>query len=165
MGQPDLGSYTSAERVGGTVYVDVALSLDASGAYAAGEVLADTQLVANAFRTPDGAGLLQSVVVTDEDDQGVSVDLVFLSGNASLGTENGALAISDAGARNVLGIVSVSSGDYVDLGGARVATLRGIGLPVRSAPGSKDMYVGAITRGAPTHSASGLRLRLGFVGD
>lgn len=143
------------------VYSDVTLSLDTS-AYTSGDVLAETQVVTDALRWADGCGLIQSVVVVDEDDQGVALDLHFFSANRSLGTENAAPNISDANARDHLGVVAVAAGDYKDLGGVRVATVKGIGLAVKAASGTKDIYVGAVTGGTPTHTASGLRLRIGI---
>ena len=151
--------------VGGfTAYVDVTLSLD-TAAYAADDLMADTQVVANAMRVNDGTGVLQSVVVLDEDDQGTGFDLVFLSANNSLGSENAAVSVTDAGARDILGLISIAASDFTDLGGCRIATRTGIGLVVKPAAGTRNLYVAAITRGAPTYTAAGVRLRLGFLQD
>lgn len=144
------------------VYTDVTLSLDTS-IYADGDVLAATQVVSNAVRLDDEVGLLQTVVVVDEDDQGIALDLVFLSANTSIGTENAAVSIADAGARDVCGIVAVAAADFKDLGGVRVATINTINLPVKPATGTNDIYVAAISRGAGTYTASGIRLRLGIT--
>ena len=143
------------------VYSEVTLSLDTS-AYTSGDVLADTQVMTGALRFVDGCGIIQSVSVIDEDDQGIALDLHFFSANRSLGTENSAPNISDANARDALGHVAIASGDYKDLGGVRVATVKNIGLAVKAASGTKDLYVGAVTGGTPTHTASGLRLRIGI---
>lgn len=143
--------------------LELTLTLDTS-AYADGDVLADTQALVNAVREGGGRAELKSVVVLDEDDQGIALDLVFLAANKSLGTENSAPSISDANARDIQGKVSIATGDYVDLGGARVATKTGIGLMLKSAEGSTTLYVAAITRGGtPTYTAAGLKLKLGFV--
>lgn len=144
--------------------VDVTLSLDTS-IYQSGDVMADTQVVTGAMRTADGTGTLASIVVFDEDDQGVAFDLVFFSANRSLGTENGAPNISDANARDILGVVSIAAADFIDIGGVRIANKVNIGMPMRPATGTADVYVGAITRGTPTYTAAGVRLRLGFTQD
>jgi hypothetical protein len=144
--------------------IDVTLSLD-TNAYVSGDVLADTQAVATAVRVAAGRAVLQSVTVIDEDDQGTAFDLVFFSANVSLGTENAAASISDADARNCLGFVSIATTDFIDLGGVRIATKTGIGLVLEAAAASTTLYVGAISRGTPTHSASGLRLKLGMLWD
>lgn len=157
--------FTAGVGVGGyTGFVDVTLSLDTS-VYASGDVMADTQVVTNAVRVADGTGVLQSILVLDEDDQGLAFDLIFIQDNVSLGTENAAPSITDAHARSILGLVSIASADFIDLGGARIATKTGLGLVVKPTSGTRNIYVAAITRGAPTHTASGVRLRLGFLQD
>lgn len=145
--------------------VQVTLSLDTS-AYADGDVLADSQIVSNAMRYADGLGTLTSITVLDEDDQGVAMDLLFLDANVSIGTENSAPSVTDANARNILGRVRINASDYIDLGGSRIATVTGLSLKVRPVSGARDLYVAAITRGGtPTHTASGIRVLLGFDCD
>lgn len=143
--------------------VDVTLSLDTS-AYAASDLLADTQVVTDAFRAADGVGILQSVLLIDEDDQGVALDLYFLAANNTMGTENSAPSISDANARDILCRVRVAAADYTDLGGVRVADLTGIGHVIKAAAGTANIYVAAVNgSGTPTYTASGLKLRLGIL--
>lgn len=149
---------------GNTSYIDVTLSLDTS-AYGADDLMADTQVVTNAMRVIDATGVLQSVQVLDEDDQGAAFDIVLLSANNTLGTENSAPSVSDANGRDILGYVRILASDYIDLGGCRIATKTGVGLAVKPAAGTRNLYLGAITRGTPTYTASGVKLRLGFLQD
>jgi len=142
----------------------IVFSLD-TNAYATGDVLAATQALASAFRSADGTGILQSIVLVDKDDQGAALDLVILKADVSIGTENAAVSISDANADSVLGIISVSAGDWIDLGGCRVATLRGLGLVVKAATGTTSLYVALISRGSPTHSAAGITAQFGILQD
>jgi hypothetical protein len=143
--------------------IDLTLSLD-TNIYADGDVLADTQEIADAVLADGGRAMLESIALIDEDDQGIALDLVFFSANRSLGAENGAPNISDANARDCLGKVSIATGDFVDFGGVRVATKTGIGLLLEAAAGSRSLWVGAITRGGtPTYTASGIKLKLGLV--
>lgn len=156
-----------SEQVATTVaskIVDVTLALDTS-AYTSGDVMSDTAVVTDAMRISNGTGLLQSIVVIDEDDSGTAFDLVFMSANRSLGTKNSAPDISDANGRDILGIVSIAGGDFIDLGGVRIATKANLGIPVKAATDTNDLYVSTITRGTPTYTASGIRLRLGFIQD
>lgn len=157
------GSGVVQGTYGAMQWVDVALSLD-TVAYAAGDVLADTQVVASAVRATDALGVLQSVLVLDEDDQAAAFDIYFLSANVSMGTENAAPSITDVNARNLLGVVNVAASDYADLGGCRVAFKPNIGMIVKPASGTSDVYVAAVNgSGTPTYTAAGLRLRLGFL--
>lgn len=158
-------SSRSERVVGLSEVLDVTLSLD-TNAYSDGDVLADTQEIANAVRVPGGTAILQSVQVLDEDDQGCALTLVFSSGSGTLGTENAAPSISDANARNILGYVSVAALDYIDLGGSRIATIRGAGLVLKAAAGATSLYIAAITRGGtPTYTAAGIKLKLGLLQD
>lgn len=160
-------SLPASETVVGAVagladLVEVTLSLDIA-VYAAGDVLADTQPLASAVRVNGGRAVLQSLTVIDEDDQGQPLDLVFFSATQSLGIENAAASITDLAARDILGIVPVTSADFIDLGGVRTATLRNVGLLLEAAAASRDLFVGAISRGTGTYTASGIRLRLGLL--
>jgi hypothetical protein len=134
--------------------------------YADGDVLFDSAALANFAELPGEGGILDSIHVLDEDDQGVALDLVFLNANVSLGTFNVTPAITDANARASVGLVKVAAADYIDLGGARIATLRGIGLRMKTAPGLSSLWVAGITRGGtPTYTANGLRFKFGITQD
>lgn len=131
--------------------------------YAAGDVLFDTTILAGIIPVIGGAAELRSVEILDEDDQGIALDLVFFDSLVSLGTINGAPAITDANGRSALGCVSIATGDYIDLGGCRVATKLNLGLILQAAAASQNLYVAGITRGGtPTYTASGLKFKFGF---
>jgi hypothetical protein len=138
-------------------------TLDTS-AYTSGDVLFDTTATTLVFQANKLTGRLYSIVINDKDDQGAALDVVLLRSNVSLGTVNATPSISDANATEVLGIVSVATGDYIDLGGCRVATkLLSLPLPLKST--TTGLWVAAITRGTPTHTASGLVFKLGVERD
>ncbi|UCC76454.1 MAG: hypothetical protein JSW37_13260 [Anaerolineales bacterium] len=150
--------------VGGhSVVKDLTLSLD-TDAYADGDVLADTQELAAAIRVAGGSGVVQSLVVVDKDDQGQAMDVYLLDSSGSLGTENSAVAVSDANAAKILGKIAVGSGDYYDMGGVRVASLANLSLVVEVSSGT-SLYVGVVSRGAGTYTASGVVLRFGILQD
>lgn len=144
--------------------ITVTLTVD-TNIYADGDVLADTQTVANAMRIAGGHGVLQSLQLIDPDDQGQPLDLYFFSTTHALGSENSAPSISDADAIDIFGPVPVESSDYRDLGGVKVASVRGIGLMLEAAGGSRDLYVGAISRGTGTYAGGALTLKLSFLWD
>lgn len=149
-------------------YVDVTLGSLETSALADGDVMCSTTEVTGAFSVNDGTGVIQSIQVLDEDDEGAPFDLVFLSANQSLGTANSAPSISDANARDILGRVRVNSSDFIDIGGCRIATLTGIGLGVKAGSGVDDMWVSAICRAAAgvTYTAgTDLKLRIYIAND
>jgi hypothetical protein len=169
IGDVDVATIAAGEthvgEVGGNTSVfGVTFSLDTS-AYAPGDVLADTQVLTNAMRKTDGTAVLQSIVLVDKDDQGIALDVVILDANVSLGTENSAVSITDGSADNILAIVSVPAAEWTDLGGCRVAVIKNLCVPVRAASGTANLFVALITRGAPTHTASGITGRFGFLRD
>lgn len=141
--------------------LQITFSLD-TAIYASGDVLADTQEIANAVQLANGIGVLQSLVLNDKDNQRIALDLVFFSANVSLGAENAPPTITDANADSVLGIVSVLSSDWINLGNCGVATIPRVGMEIK-ADANKSIWVGAITRGAPTHTASGITGRFGIL--
>ena len=157
-GENHLGEVGTGDDV-----IDVTCTLDTS-AYASGDLLFDTQAATSAARVNAGKVVLESVTVLDEDDQGIAFDLYFLDANNSMGTENSAPSISDANARAILGYVPILSTDYRDLGGCRVACKAGIGLAMKAGSGTTTIYVAGVNgTGTPTFTASGLRLKLGFL--
>lgn len=131
--------------------------------------LADGDLASNPVMIPDAAPypgatiFLQSVNLIDEDDQGLGLDLVIMSATGSLGTVNSAPNATDLVCRSVLGWVRIGAGDYIDLGGSKVATLNGLGMLLKPLPTSKHLWVGSVSRGAPTYTREGLRAQFGFV--
>lgn len=157
-GETHIGQVGASDEV-----VEITATLDNSGAYAAGDVLFDTQEIAGAARVNGGVVILQSITILDKDDQAAEVDLVFLEANTSIGTENSAVSISDANAEDILGIVNIPTDDYTDLVASQVATTTAVGLEMKAAAGTTSLYVAGITRGTPTHSASGMVLKFAFL--
>jgi hypothetical protein len=143
--------------------LDVTFTLDTS-AYASADLVADTQAVSTtAFDQKGGCMILDSITMLDEDDQKVALYAVFLEDSTSMGTENAAPSISDANARKILGVVPIASGDWLDIGGSGIASVRNIGLPLKAASGSQALYVALVNAaGTPTYTANGLRAKFGF---
>lgn len=143
--------------------IPVTLSLDTS-AYADGDVLADMQAVADCVRVEGGRAIIQSITVLDKSDQGTALDIFISPSSASLGTENSAPNISAANTEGMQYVCRIATSDYIDLGNARIATVKNIGLMVEAAAGTTTLYIGAITRGGtPTYSAAGIIIYLGML--
>jgi hypothetical protein len=142
--------------------ITITCTLD-TDAYADGDVLFDTQEIANAVRVNGDTCILQSVHVIDIDDQGKEMDLIFFNAATSLGTENSAPDIDDSDVLTTLGKVNISADDYIDLGANRIATVQGIGLVLEAGAATTSLYVAGITRGTPTHSATGLTIKFGLL--
>lgn len=139
-----------------TQHARLTLTLDTS-AYADGDLLADTQaLPLTAPQSGTGrAGRLTQLTLIDRDDVGMLMDVVVLSDNKSLGTENAAPSITDDNALEVLAIIPVTS--WTDLGGVRIA--RPGFDPVEFEVDGQNLYLALIARGAGTFTANGIRIR------
>lgn len=145
--------------------VDVIPVCDTSGAYTAGDVLFDVTEIGNIVKSTDGYAFLVGLTITDEDDNtAAGVTLHFFSGSATLGTPNAAPSMSDANSRQWLGSVTIASGDWIDIGGVKLAskTIGDAGMPLLLVPKSstRSVYVAATCAGTPTQTASGIKLRL-----
>lgn len=145
---------------------DVTLSLDTS-AYANADLLADTQTISDVFDINDGTGSIKSLVVIDEDDQTLySFSVWFLDGTGSLGSENSAPSAADAVCRTILAKVDFATTDGLDLGGSKVYSKTGLSIPVKAIAGTNDLGMAVVvTTGTPTHTASGVRVRIGMELD
>ena len=127
-----------------------------------GDVICATVEIPNAVELSGGASLLTQIIIYDADDQGVALDVVFLRSNVSLGTVNGAPNISDANAREIIGTKRIATTDYIDFGGARVATLE-TNMILKALTG-QSIFASLISRGGtPTYTASGLRAMFGII--
>lgn len=155
-------SATQIVTSGDTEVKDVTLVLD-TNVYATGEVLVVPQEIVGVFPEAGGKRLLQSIMLLDEDDQAQALDLIFLNADATLGTINAAVSISDADARKIIGVVEVAAADYVDLVNSQVAVKSAVGQVLKAASDSASLWVGAVSRGTGTYTAAGIRLKLGFV--
>ncbi len=145
--------------------VEITLTLD-TDAYADGDVLFDRQELANVCRHGRPA-VLYSLQLIDEDDQGIAIDLLFLRSDQSIGTENAAFSPSDAVAREILTEVPILAADYNDYinNQQAIKQLSDTGMGVIMQPSSgHSIYVAGVARGAGTFTASGVRLRVGFIG-
>jgi len=167
IGDVDVTSIAAGENYLGEVgmpdtVITITCTLNTS-AYASGDTLFDTQEIAGAVRVNGDSCILQSVHVIDIDDQGVEMDLIFFNANTSLGTENSAPDINDTEVLTTLGKVNIAAGDYIDLGANRIATVDGLGLVLKAGAATTSLYVAGITRGTPTHTATGLTIMFGFL--
>lgn len=147
------------------VVVAVTPTLDTS-AYASGDTLFNSTVVQVLTAAPTGSsarglrGRIASVTVLDKDDQNTGMTLFFLRSNVTFGTANAAPSISDANAENIIGRVTIAAADYTDLGGCDFAQAHNLNIPFVLPSNQRELYVAAITNGTPTHTASGIVLRV-----
>ena len=152
-----------ANAVGDGDVRTLTFSADTS-AMADNDVIAAPQEIPGFFRNKGGIAYIHSVVLTDDDDQGTDVELVFMNASGSIGAENSAYAPTDAVLGTVVGTVLLENADYSDATNGQTLTKANIGLMVKAAMGDDSIYVGAVCRsGTPTYSAEGLTVQIGVM--
>lgn len=145
------------------IVVTVTPTLDTS-AYASGDLLFDSTEVANAVRANGGYAILESLTIIDKADQKMAFTLLFANAATDFGTLNSAPDPDDTETATVIGHVPVSTGDYIDLGGASVACVRNIGLLLKAGAATTSLYIAGVNgTGAPTYGASDLVLQIGLL--
>ena len=142
---------------------DVTLTLKAD-ALDSGDVMAATQEVANFFPSAEIPAFITGIQIIDEDDQGIAFDLLLMDAASDIGAEDDAAAITDAEGESILGWVNIDAGDYTDWGGFRTVTMKntdsGFLVPGWIQGKTTSLYIGAITNGTPTYTASGVKLKI-----
>ena len=149
-----------------SIVFDVTASTD-TAIHASGELIADTQQLDAFFNKADGRGVINSITIIDEEAQNVKFYILFHSTSTSMGTENGAINISDANASaGIQGIVTVETTDWITISGTSVACIKNIGLPVKAVSGTDDLYFSIVNAtGTPDWDADSLKLRIGALLD
>jgi hypothetical protein len=140
-----------------TTHVDLTPTL-LTAPFVAGRTLFDAVAVniEGSHRVNSRRGRISQVVVVDGSDQAVPFDLYFFTSDVAFGTAGAVPTIADAAALSFIGKVSIS--DYLDLGGVSVARASFDAIEFETL--GQDLYVAAVTLGAPTYSASALRIRV-----
>jgi hypothetical protein len=135
-----------------------------SDAYDASDLIFDSTEIAAAVRVAGGTAILQSITLIDKDDQKVAMTLAFANAATDFGELDSAPNIDDTEILTVLGTVAVAVADYVDFGGASVATIKNIGLLMKAGAATTSLYVAGVNgAGTPTYTTGGLVLMLGFL--
>lgn len=149
-----------------TRFISVTPVLLNADAYDSGDVLFDTTEVTAAFAANDGTGLIQTITVLDGDDQAAAAMTLFImTTSTSLGTKDSTPSISDANAQAILHIIPIASGDWTDVGGGKIVSLKNLALPIHAGSGVDDFWIAATTGGTPTQTTSGIIIKISILPD
>jgi hypothetical protein len=159
-------SMTPVSTVGTSALRIITMSTD-TGAYASGDLIADTQQYDAFFRVANGTGVINTITVTEKDAQGAAIYIIIHRTSTSMGTENSAPNISDANlVAGIQHIIAVATSDYVTVSGTKIATLRNLGLPVTAVSGTDDLYISILnSTGTPTYASGEIQLGFGVLLD
>jgi len=143
--------------------IEVTVSVD-TAAHAANDVVCQPVELAGIAR-PGGCAVITSLVVTDYDDQGSALDVLFLRSPISVGANNATMNIGDTVVDEILGYVSVSS--YLDLANNQVGEVRNVGLVVKpelqDGGSDRSIWMALRTTGTPTYASGKLTCKIGVL--
>lgn len=122
-----------------------------AGAYSAGDAVGGLLTFTNA--ASGSMARVVSVVVIDKGDQGVALNLFLAKETFTATADNDAINISDSDAAKSIGCVAIATGDYVDVGGAKIATKQ-VGYLGFVDSGDTNLYGQLITTGTPTYAST-----------
>lgn len=144
-----------------TLILSTDLTLDTS-AYTSGDTLSDKVTLGLEPFITNMPIVIQDITVVDIDAQSADFDILFFGDDFTLtGTKNNAFAVTDADMKKCDGVVSVVAADYVDCNLAHVANIRNLSIGFKPVDaGSRNLYIATISRGTPTHTAAGIRLKI-----
>lgn len=144
--------------------------LAGGGAYAAGDTLGTLQKLSSIV--PDSAGALKltSALLLDTAKQAKGLTLFFFDKAVAIPADNAAFDVSAADAIHCVGIFTFADADYISMVSRSFAQKGNIKLLMQAAKpavqsiGSqgKDLWVAAMTSGAPTYTDGALRAVLGL---
>tara|TARA_R110002110_G_scaffold212991_2_gene425982 strand:+ start:1704 stop:2252 length:549 start_codon:yes stop_codon:yes gene_type:complete len=134
-----------------------------------GDVVFQADELANFMSEKGGTAIIQSITILDVDDEGTSLDIVFMDTDGILdATVAGGTAIDAADgviANSVLGFTNVSN--YFDGIAWKVGQKDNIGLVIKSVSTSRSIWISAVNRGSTTTwtDAADLKLKIGYIQD
>ena len=137
--------------------------------YSNGDLMAHQEVIPFAVSVEGGSCVLQSLTAVDTSDTGGSIYVIITDTQASLsgaGSVGDPINASDASSDNSMAIVELSN--FIDVGGAKVATKGNIGLVLKAVDGSKQLYFGIVNvSGSDITIGRGedIHLRFGIVKD
>jgi len=123
-----------------------------AGLYSGGDALGGLLTFAQ-MTNAQGTGIVTSFIVIDEGAQSAALDLVLFDQTFTATADNSAFTVSDADAVNIIGVVPVVAGDYVDMMASDTATVKNIGLAFK-ARNTGTIFGQLVTRGTPTYAAT-----------
>jgi hypothetical protein len=136
-------------------------------AYADGDLVGGKITLTDIIPQRQG-GILQSIELHDLDAQDAALILIIWDQNPSgtTFTNNSALDVADADLPNIIGLVWIGASDYEAFADNSAACVQNIGMPVKAADDSGDLYAAFLSDGAtPTYTANGLSLTLNLLVD
>ena len=144
---------TNWGRVKVPTTISVTPAISAAGIYAAGDALGGLLTFANAADSDYGSGVIQALVVIDNDQEMDGLELHLFNQAFTPTANNAPFDPTDADLENWIGFLEVAAGDYADLNDNSAAILRNQNLPFNLVSGGTSLFGQLVTRATPTYTA------------
>jgi len=131
-----------------------------TSAYTSGDALGGKLTFEYAARRPGGTGIVMSVTIVDEAGNSVATDLILFNKDFTPTADNAPIAISDADAINIVGVINIVNADYTTTGANSVAEVTNTKLKFKCKEDwaddntGKKLYGQLVTRSTPTYAAT-----------
>lgn len=137
--------------------ITIPLTID-TAAYSTGDVVGGEIVI-----PATNSGLILSVSVFDDDNEGVQLDLFFFDGDltgTSGYTNNAAFAINAADKSKLIGVVSIATTDYFAVGSDKMAMKTPVNIPIGASGGRLIVVIRSTTTFTAT---TDLILKIGIL--
>ena len=140
-----------------------------TAACATGDVIFQAKGLVDFMSEKGGTAIIQSITILDDDDEGATMDIVFMDTDGALDATAAAGTPIDAadGAipEAILGFVTISN--YFDGLAWQVAQKDNIGLVIKAADTTRNIWISAVNRGSSVTytAADDLKLKIGYIQD
>ena len=149
---------THIGMVGGVSTLVDSTVASAAAAYASGDMVGAELTLANCARVNAGTGKITGVTVIDSAAQSVAAELWIFDTTVTEPADNAAWSVSDANANTLIAVIPLSNWYASALNS--VSPNGNLSIPFKCAAGTTSLYMCYVNRGAPTHIANGLLVRI-----
>ena len=137
-----------------------------AGAVGDNDIIFADHEIENSVMIDGGRGIIQSIVILDDDDNGAAMDIFFHARSGAIGSEGAAISITTAGLiASIKAVVPFTT--YSDGINWVFGHKENIGAGFKTTDASKSIFVTAVNRsgGSKTYTASGLVVKIAIVRD
>lgn len=133
-----------------------------AGAYSASDAVGGKLTFANAARVSGGKGVINSMIVVDDDNEKASLELWLYNQDFTPTADNSPFDPSDTDNENLVGVIPIYTSDYFSANDNAVGVVRGIGLEFQLVS-TTSLYGQLKCVATPTYSATtDLTIKLGI---
>lgn len=132
-----------------------------AAAYGTGDMIGTLQKISDVAMDSKGLAVLRTVLVLDKDNQKAAIDILLFNAEPTLALDNAAFTISDLDLEKLICRISVLGADYTTLEAAGNAeATKNLEVLLPTVATKKDIWMAVVSRGTPTYTNNGLKIRM-----